>query len=772
MTGPLRIRHGIRVYGVVQGVGFRPAVHRLATANGLAGLVRNDALGVWIEVEGGESQVKRFPIDLNDGAPPLARIDRVEITELPASHADGFQVVASEASASGAAAIPADAATCDACLRELRDPQNRRFRYPFLNCTDCGPRFTIVRELPYDRPKTTMDAFAQCEDCRREYHDPANRRFHAEPNACPRCGPRVELWREGHGEVSGDKAVRAAVALVEGGGIVAVKGLGGFFLAVDARNDAAVRRLRVRKLRPHKPFAVMARDLGEAARVAEIGPQERAALIGAQRPIMLLPMRRESGIAPSVAPGLGELGLMLPYTPLHQLLLEGGPSLWVMTSGNVSDEPIARTNDQARERLGAIADALLVHDREIHTRVDDSVLRSARGSPRMIRRARGYVPTSIALRDATEVPILAVGAEQKGAVCIARGHEAFLSQHLGDLKNPRALAFFEETIERLGRLLGVTPTVVAHDLHPDYHSTQWALRSGLRTFGVQHHHAHVASCLAEHAHPGPVLGVAFDGTGCGPRGELWGGEFLIADLRGFERHAHLRPIALAGGEAAIREVWRLGVAALRDAEVPCDAPGLERAFPRGAQPALIQRLLGREAYAPRATGAGRWFDAIAALCGVRHQVSYEGQAAVELEAICARDPEPAYPVVLIRHQNGPWEIDLRPTVRGVVADLRGAIEPARISARFHETLAQAISLVASHVRAERGLSTVALSGGCFQNRRLLERAAALLEADGFEVLLHRDVPPNDGGIALGQAAIAAHQLHSTDGGRDVSRDSR
>jgi hydrogenase maturation protein HypF len=751
------VRCSIRVRGAVQGVGFRPAVYRLARSRNLSGFVLNDGRGVLVEVEGTAAEVRSFPDALRASAPPLARIEAMEVERLSARGERGFRVAASAGPDGALAAIPPDAATCDACLRELLDPRDRRYRYPFVNCTDCGPRYTIVRELPYDRARTTMAAFRLCRACRGEYEDPASRRFHAEPNACPACGPRLTFEAPGAAPAAGEEALRSAVSALRAGAIVAVKGLGGWQLAADAADEGAVRRLRARKRRPHKALAVMARDLATAARVAEVDAAAAALLRSRARPIVVLPARAGAGLAPGIAPGLREVGLMLPYTPLHHLLLLEGPPLLVMTSGNASDEPIARTDREARAVLSSIADAFLGHDREIHGRADDSVVRAVPAGAIPVRRARGFVPDPIALLDAGR-PVLAVGAELKSTVCLTRAGQAHLSPHVGDLSSVAARRFFEEVIAKLSALLGVRPAAVAHDLHPDYASTRWALASGLPRIAVQHHHAHVASCLAEHGRAGPVLGVAFDGTGCGPSGEAWGGEILLADLAGFRRLAHLRPIALPGGEAAIRAPWRLACAALLDAGEPLD-------LVRGADPARIEavrRLVEGGVSSPRATGAGRWFDAVSALCGVRTEVSYEGQAAAELEALAApRTCEP-YAFALAPGAGGD-EADLRPTVRAIAAELRGGVPVEAISGRFHETLAHVVVAACRRGREASGVSLVALTGGCFQNRRLLERCAALLGGAGFEVLVHRAVPPNDGGVALGQAAVAAHRLAREEG---------
>jgi hydrogenase maturation protein HypF len=762
-----RARCVVRVRGTVQGVGFRPMVFRVAARAGLGGFVRNDSEGVFIEVEGDDRRaLERFVAELRAEAPPLSRIDAIEVAAVCAQGQRDFRVVASTNAQAVAAAVPADAATCDACVNELFDVADRRHRYPFVNCTDCGPRYTIIRDVPYDRSATTMDVFAMCGACRAEYEDPTDRRFHAEPTACPDCGPQLHLLERGDRgrwtrTSERDDAMRRAVELLTRGKIVALKGLGGYQLAVDATSERAVSRLRRRKGRPAKPFALMAKDLDAIARVARIEPAARDALVSTARPIVLL-RRHESpahtaSIAPSVAPSLTELGLMLPATPLHHLLLAGGPPVLVMTSGNVADEPIVKDDDEALAKLGPIADAILVHDRAIHTRCDDSVVRVIDGAIRPIRRARGYAPEPVPLAFVAP-PVLAVGAELKNAICFTRGREAFLSQHIGDLGSIEGRAFFEELVAKLGHLLGVVPEAVAHDLHPGYASTQWATASGLRTVGVQHHHAHIASCLAEHGRSGPAIGIAFDGTGCGPAGDLWGGEIMRADLGGFDRVGHLRPIALPGGEAAIREPWRVAVAALLDAGEPAD-------LVTDARCRAIARLVSREAFTPRATGAGRWFDAFAAMLGVREQISFEAQAVIELEALASvalahgtSSAVAPYPYAIDERAGAPFVVDLRPTVRAVASGVRHGEPRAEAALRVYATMAEIILAASRIVRRERHLDVVALSGGCFQSALLTEHTTWLLTRDGFEVLAHRKVPSNDGGLALGQAAIAAHAL--------------
>lgn len=708
-------RQVLKVRGVVQGVGFRPTVYRIAVEEGLRGFVRNDADGVTIEIEGGDERIAGFADLLRSRAPVASRIDEILMRDVEARGDRSFRVETSATSpAESRTEIPADRATCDHCVSELFDTHNRRHRYPFITCTNCGPRFSIVQDLPYDRSRTTMSAFSMCAACRAEYDDPLDRRFHSETNSCFDCGPRLTM------------TIEDAVARLNGGEILAIKGIGGFHLAVDATNERAVARLREKKRRPHKPFAVMARDLEAASRLVAI---DEAALTNSSRPIVCLPRRRN--LAPSVAPGLNEAGVMLPYTPLHHLLFENGPEVLVMTSGNRADEPIAIDNDEAIARLSGIADAFVVHDRAIHARADDSVVRIVAGAPQAVRRSRGMVPAAIPL-PFEALPVIAAGAELKNTICVTRGRAAYVSQHIGDLSHPMSFAFFEE-------LAGKQEAIaVAHDLHPDYRSTRWAFQSGLRRIAVQHHHAHIASCMTDNGRMDRVIGVAFDGTGCGPAGELWGGEFLVCDLDDFRRVGHVRAIALPGGEAAIHEPWRLAMAARVDAGLPI--PDLGR---------TIEKMIAKKLNSPAATSVGRWFDAVAALCGIRSVITFEGQAAMELESIAEPLGEP-YPFEI---RNG--EIDLRPMVRAIVTE---GERPPVVAARFHETLARGVMAMCENIRNAGKIGIVALSGGCFQNKRLTERCRELLEKRGFEVLLHRRVPPNDGGIALGQAAVAAFRL--------------
>ncbi|MBM4031702.1 MAG: carbamoyltransferase HypF [Planctomycetes bacterium] len=969
-------RYRVHVRGTVQGVGFRPYIYRLARSLALAGWVRNDSSGVLIEVEGPRERCERFVERLVPEAPPVADIAEVRHEAIPPVGDAGFVIVKSERLADALAEIPPDMGLCDDCRRELLDPADRRHLYPFINCTNCGPRFTIAESLPYDRPFTSMKRFTMCPDCQREYDDPADRRFHAQPNACWACGPRLALLDpEGHRleacatnpppcqrdggtgilPVSPDPIAIVAAALREGK-IAAVKGLGGFHLVCDATNQAAVQTLRERKWREKKPFAVMVPDLAAARRLCELTEAEERLLLSWRKPIVLAPKRPGNPLADAIAPASQYFGLMLPYTPVHVLLFnpplprgegggegaslpplprgegrgegaslpplprgegggegaclpplprgegggegaclpplprgEGGgegaclPPLprgegggegasgaahatggtltrppwagdlsprerskgtltrppkagdlsprerskgtltrppWagdlspgererrgflalVMTSANRTDEPIAIDNDEALERLGSVADLFLVHDRDIIRRSDDSVTRVFRGQPIVQRRARGEVPRAIPLRPpSTEhltpnTSVLALGGDLKNTICIIRKGRAYLSQHIGDLDHADALAFFEETIEHFQSILETRPTLIAHDLHPGYHSTAFASKLAKAashipdsTFqiptpnpqhltpdtvvlsGVQHHHAHAASVMAEHGLEGPVIGVSLDGTGYGTDGRVWGGEFLVATLADFERLAHLAYVPMPGAEAAIREPWRMALAYLG----PTVFPELERAGVPPADLAAVQQLLDKGVACPETSSMGRLFDGVSALLGICTRTSYEGQAAIELEAsisdfrfpIC--DFNPQHPTPDTQHRDRvfypfnldvsatPWTIDPRETMRAVLDDLRRGAPRGLIAARFHNTIVEVVRAVCTDIRGARGLSTVTLSGGCFQNMRLLEGVCQVLERDGFDVRYHRLVPTNDGGVSLGQAVVALARM--------------
>jgi len=706
-------RRRFRVQGVVQGVGFRPFVYALARRHGLDGFVLNDGHGVVIEAEGDAATLDAFTVSLREEAPGLARIDGLAAERVRPMGAPGFSIVDSVATGSSAL-IPADVATCDDCLRELFDPADRRYRYPFVNCTQCGPRFTIVRNVPYDRPSTTMAGFPLCAECRREYEDPGDRRFHAEATCCPACGPTLSM-------PLGD-----AVSALQAGAIVAVKGLGGYHLACDAASESAVARLRARKSREAKPFAVLARD---PEVLCEVAPAERELLVSPARPIVLLRRRDGSRVAPSVAPGTRWLGIVLPYTPLHHLLAADFAGPLVLTSGNVSDEPIAYDDAEARSRLGEIADLFLSHDRPIHRRCEDSVVRQGL----VLRRSRGYVPDALPLPVEARRPLVAAGAELKATFCVARDRQAFLSPHLGDLDRELAHRAFRTDLDLYLAMLGIEPEIVAHDLHPEYLSTKWALEQDALPVGVQHHHAHAAACLAEHREQGPALALVFDGTGYGPDGTLWGGELLRCELASYSRLAHLEEVPLPGGEAAIREPWRVAAAHLERAGLDVPWPDWER----------VRESLKLQP--PLASGMGRLFDAVAALLEVRERVTYEGQAAIELEQLAGERAAEPYP----------WRFgETTELVALCSAELRASREREEIAARFHETVAAGAAAACAEVGEP---DTVVLSGGSFQNLRLLTSTRRRLETLGFTVLTHRAVPANDGGISYGQAVVAAAQ---------------
>jgi hydrogenase maturation protein HypF len=761
MSAPAIIRRIIHAEGTVQGVGFRPFVYRRAVALGLAGTVRNELAGVCIDVEGARAAVDALVDTLRRELPAAARLARLDVDHAQPRGASGFAIAASDASGARAALPPPDAAPCGDCEAELRDPADARFRYPFINCTACGPRLSITASLPYDRARTTMAGFPLCAACRGEYADPTSRRFHAEPNACPRCGPTLAFEPRSGAPITGDAAIHDAAAALRAGRIVAIEGVGGFHLACDARDDTAVRRLRARKRREARPFALMAPDLPGIEAHAIVSPGERAALTSPARPIVLLARRAGSDLAPSIAPGLAELGFLLPPSPLHLLLLDAVAGPLVMTSGNVEGEPLARDADEARRRLGAIADAFVVHDRPIVARLDDSIVRVERGVTRVLRRARGCVPEPLALRSPR--PILACGADLKSTFCLATGRLAVVSQHLGGLAGPDARAAYREALASWSELLRVVPEVAACDLHPDYASTRFAESLGLPLVRVQHHHAHVAACLAEHDRHDPVVGIVFDGAGYGLDGAAWGGEILVADRRRAVRAAHLRNVRQPGGDAAAREPWRMALAYLDDAGERLDASGAPPE--RHGDLALLARAARRGVGSPWTSSAGRLFDAVAAMTGVRAVARYEGQAAMELQAAIGPpgsigdDDEAPYPFRIVGR--APAVIDLRAMVRAIARDVRERRAVAAISARFHVTLAAAATVVAVEVAREHGLRTVVLTGGCFQNDRLAAACEARLDALGIEVLRPEKFPPNDGGVSLGQAAVAAARMEDS-----------
>jgi hydrogenase maturation protein HypF len=788
--GQSRLRLVVR--GVVQGVGFRPFVHRLAGAQNLKGWVLNSTEGVVIEVEGPAPALAAFRRDLVANKPPLAVIEHLETTPLPPVGYSGFTIESSRAAEGDDAfvLVSPDIATCPDCLRELQDPGDRRYRYPFINCTNCGPRFTIVRDVPYDRPKTTMAGFPLCPDCEREYHDPADRRFHAQPVACPVCGPHVWLVESPsapplpeEAPLLADAAIRRARQLLGAGKVVAIKGLGGFHLACDAANDEAVELLRQRKGRVDKPFAIMCPSIAEVEAFCLLAQGERELLESPQRPIVLLHRRPDALVSAQVAPGSRTLGVMLPYTPLHTLLLTPSPAdtsslrALVMTSGNLSEEPIATENEEALIRLVTLADAFLLHDRPIHVRCDDSVTRLFRGKEMVLRRSRGYAPFPVRLGG--ELPsVLAVGGELKNTFCLTRENYAFLSQHIGDLENAETLASFEQGVDHFRRLFRVTPSAVAHDVHPEYLSTKWAMErvaadsghhlAGLPLIAVQHHHAHLAACLAENGIQGPAIGVSWDGTGYGTDGAIWGGEFLVGDLAGFRRLAHFKYTPLPGGEAAIRRPYRTALSQLVNA-FGDEAWSLDLPFMRVIDPTelvVIRRQITSGLNSPPTSSAGRLFDAVAAILGVRGVVNYEGQAAIEMESLAAREAgAPPYSLAgidLVPHVL-PAVINPALLIRAIAGDLRAGVNLGHIAARFHATMAALISAVCGIIAQQEGLTTVCLSGGVFQNMLLLEQTVDLLAKSGLTVHTHHQVPANDGGLALGQAVVAATILHRSKG---------
>ena len=759
----MEVRRQIEVSGIVQGVGFRPYVYRLATGRHLSGTIRNTAAGVTIEIQGPAESVQDFVEHLPAEAPPLARITSVAVHDMPCNGDQEFCIVHSHEGEEVRTLISPDVAICSDCLREMFDPADRRYRYPFINCTNCGPRFTIIRDIPYDRPSTSMAMFPMCPACLAEYENPLDRRFHAQPNACWKCGPRVELWDKSGKRIECRDPIAEAVSGLHAGLVVAVKGLGGFHLAVDATNRAAVALLRQRKRRVEKPFAVMVPDAQAAAEICEVDVAARTVLESIQRPIVLLPKKTPNVIPDHVAPFNRYLGIFLPYTPLHYLLLaEGGFKALVMTSGNLSEEPIAIDNREAIHRLSGLADYFLVHNRDILLRSDDSVVRVAGGITRQLRRSRGFVPVPVFLKD-EQPSVLAVGGELKNTICLTKGKHAFLSQHVGDLENVESFSFFHEAIEHLQRILEIRPEIVAYDLHPDYFSTKWALQqTGVRLVGVQHHHAHIASCMAENHLEGRVIGFALDGTGYGTDGNIWGGEVLITGYEDFVRAAHFENVPLPGGAAAIREPWRMAVSYL--------AYHFGREFLRLSIPfvrrldrskvELLLRMMEQGVNSPLTSSCGRLFDAVAALIGIRQQVNYEAQAAIELE-MAMGSPERAssredapYPMKLVPEDDR-WIISTQPLFAALLDDLGRNVPAGTISRRFHNGLVEGFVELATLLRKKTSLNRVCLSGGTFHNVYLSQRLEAGLAEAGFEVFTQKEVPSGDGGLSLGQALVAA-----------------
>ena len=757
------VRKGIDVTVIVQGVVFRPFVYRLAQDCHLTGFIANTPAGVTIEVQGDSEHLDAFLTRLQSDAPPLAKITSLRPRELELQNDTAFLILSSRLDTPPKALISPDVAVCGECLREMMNPRDRRFHYPFINCTNCGPRFTIIRDIPYDRARTSMASFKMCAACRAEYDDPANRRFHAQPNACWDCGPQLQLWSPDGSRIDCAEPIWEAAKLIEKDSIVAVKGLGGFHLACNARSEIAVNLLRERKRRVEKPFALMLRHIEDIERFCLVDDSARKLLLSFERPILLLPRKLDTPLAPSIAPYNRFLGVFLPYTPLHHLLFASGKfDALVMTSGNLSEEPIAIDNQEAVLRLQGIADAFLVHDRDILRRCDDSVVRIATGRAQQLRRSRGFVPVPVPMERETE-PILAVGGELKNTICVVRGSEAFLSQHIGDLENLESYKFFEEAVEHFQRILEVRPKILAYDLHPDYFSTKWALaQTGVQLVGVQHHHAHIASCMAENHLDGKVIGFALDGTGYGTDGAIWGGEVLLADYADFERAAHFEYIPLPGGAAAIHEPWRTAVSYLNKhygkdlGEL--DLPALKAIDSHRLQ--VVQQMIDRQIHSPLTSSCGRLFDAVAAVVGIRSAVNYEAQAAIELEMAAHNSVDDgAYPFDLIPNGKN-WRIGTGALFQSLLRDVHAQESVENISRRFHAGLADLFVELAENIREQSELNRVCLSGGCFQNLLLFELLRQGLRAKSFEVYFHCEVPAGDGGLSLGQALVAAHTPQS------------
>lgn len=742
----------------MQGVGFRPFLKKLADRFGMPGITFNTAGGLVVEIDvRAEDEARRFVDTIAAEAPRASRIERCVWEEVEQDQSyDSFRIVASARRDSSFTLISPDLAICEECLAEIRDPDERRYRYPFTNCTNCGPRYTITLTTPYDRVNTTMARFPMCPACAAEYADPADRRFHAEPVACPVCGPRLSM------------DIADAVAALSAGQILAIKGLGGYQLACDAFRTDTVDLLRVRKRRSRKPFAVMMRDIEVVERYCIVDRYEQAALEGAAAPIVLLEMR-EIGVLPeAVAPGLGYLGVMLPYTPMHHLLLGDSLTCLVMTSGNISEEPIVIANDEAIAKLSPLADVVVTHDRDIFMRVDDSVVRVFEETPRVVRRARGYAPQAIGLaREVGEV--LATGPELKNTFCLTKGRYAVMSQHVGDMENLETLQFFEETLRNLQSVYQINPRAIAHDLHPDYLTTRWAMSRPEPKIAVQHHHAHVASCMAENGLSERVIGVAFDGTGYGTDGQVWGGEFLVCDHGGFDRWAHLNYVALPGGDRAAKQGWRMAASHLHAAlgpdyrrlDLPCWSAASEGTWK------IIDQLIARPGI--RTSSCGRLFDAVSAICGISTESNYEGESAMLLEAATDTASNGTYDLGL-NTEATPWTIETQALVQRIAREIASGCSRGLVARRFHDSIAATIETVCRGIRERTGIEKVCLSGGTFQNLTLLKASLDRLRAGGFEVFLHSRVPPNDGGISLGQAAIAAASLERTES--DVSGNTR
>ena len=748
----------IDVKGIVQGVGFRPFVYHLAKRYGLLGYVCNNTSGVSIEIEGQKSKINEFIEKIKTAPPPQAVIFEITSSDIEPVGYDDFVIRPSDDQKEKFVPISPEIATCNHCLAELFDPSDRRYRYPFINCTNCGPRFTIVKDIPYDRKFTTMAPFKMCRICQKEYDDPDNRRFHAQPNACPVCGPGLTLLNDKLGKIDVPDVISEVCRLLKDGNIIAIKGIGGYHLACDALNPDAVFKLRSRKYREYKPFAIMVKDVEAAKRLCYVNEEEEKVLTGSIRPIVLLRKRPGCSVAKDVAPHQKYHGVMLPYTPLHHLIVEESGLVLVMTSGNMSSEPIVYHDEQAFGRLKDIADFYCIHNREIHIRTDDSVIRVWRGNEIVFRRARGFAPFPLVLNVKFHENVLACGAELKNSFCLGKDNFAFMSHHIGDLENLETLTSYEEGIEHLQRIFNISPTLVAYDLHPDYLATKYALAlEDIPKIGVQHHHAHIVSCMVENGIEGEVIGVSFDGTGYGTDGTIWGGEFLICDYSGFKRAGHLEYTPLPGGEKAIKEPWRMTASFLykiyHDKMLDLDIDFVKKLDWK--KWSTIQKMIDKGINSPLTSSAGRLFDAVSALVGIRNEIYYEGQAAIELEMAAATN-ERIYPFDL-KEGEDKIVVLIGPIIKGIVSDLERGVGVESISSGFHNTVAEIILKVCFKLKKISGLERVALSGGVFQNSLLLERTYVLLTQNGFNVYTHQKVPPNDGGIALGQAVVANEQ---------------
>ncbi|MEI6124956.1 MAG: carbamoyltransferase HypF [Pseudomonadota bacterium] len=745
--------------GLVQGVGFRPFIYRIATRCSLSGFVQNTRDGVIVEMEGPAEAREKFLQQTKDNLPPLAEIAEITITEIDVRNEKTFRILESFADGKKDVHSAPDSATCDACLEELFNPADRRYRYPFINCTNCGPRLTIVKEVPYDRCNTSLSCFPLCPQCKKEYEDPSDRRFHAEPNACPACGPQLRFFSEDGQEPAVRDPVLEAVEKLKAGAILALKGLGGFHLCVDAANDDAVKRLRVRKHREEKPLALMVKDVDAAVKIAEISRKEKAMLLSPQRPIVLLKKKDSPVLSPFISPGMPNLGIMLPYTPLHHLILEKHFNALVMTSGNKTDEPICIGNREARERLRGIADFFLVHNRDILVRCDDSLMMVSGERPCMLRRSRGFVPNPLMLKE-TLPDVLALGPHLKATICIVKGNRAFLSPHIGDMETPQARDFFHETIAFLQKITECAPKIIAADLHPGYYSTAIAESTkNMRVVNVQHHHAHIVSCMAENRLTGKVIGLAMDGTGYGLDKQIWGGEFLVADETAFTRSGHIKYFQLPGGEKAIHEPWRIGVSLLHEAydgawEKRADTLNL---VPQKNNYAMMTAIMERKLNSPSTSSLGRLFDGVAAILGLRQKVGFEGQAAMELEGLARGTAGMLLPYAIDR-EGAMLLLNPFPAIKSIAEQCVSGRSAEELASAFHYTLQHAFIAMAEKIRSATGLNRVVLSGGCFQNRVLLEGCITGMLHEGFEVFTHHLVPSNDGGISLGQAVCAGAQI--------------